>query len=464
MVQSEHRTVGLVEESWDAAGLAAFARLLRQGLMRAVWPGLWVSLGLMLFVPTSCFLLLAFSPAAFAQGSAWLSIDSFRQALQGPTLRGLLDSLFAGAVTSVLALLVGCWLAWIIQRSTLWGKPLWGIAIWALLLTPSYLSALGWESLFESRGLLAQIGVDPGGAHDLLFGPVGIIWVLATRGVPFSYLAVAAGLQGVGREFEDAARVHGGSRVEALQVTFAILLPAMWSAIAIVFAESISDFGVASTLAAGAHFPVATYTLYLAIDSMPIRFPVASAVGWFLVASSALALLAQYGALRGRSFAALGGRTRGASTHRFGTVGQVAAQVSLILFFGLALGVPAIGAITASILKDFGAHFSVANVTLDNYTRALGSPSLLQPMILSGKMAAVTATLAVIFGAFVGQVLSRRRVGVSGRALDMFLMGAVALPSTVLAAGYIFAYNLPVLSALGISLYGTVFLLGVAYL
>ena len=51
------------------------------------------------------------------------------------------------------------------------------------------------------------------------------------------------------------------------------------SALAIVFAESVSDFGVAATLANDAHFPVATYTLYNSVEAFPIQFPVAAAVG-----------------------------------------------------------------------------------------------------------------------------------------------------------------------------------------
>ena len=84
----------------------------------------------------------------------------------------------------------------------------------------------------------------------------------------------------------------------------------MWSALAIVFAESVSDFGVAATLANDAHFPVATYTLYNAVQAFPIEFPIAAAVGWILMGFVVLALIAQNRALRTRSYRVLGGRSR----------------------------------------------------------------------------------------------------------------------------------------------------------
>lgn len=425
---------------------------------------LWVALAIMLVIPTVSFLLVAFSPAVFDQGSSWLTIQSFVDALRGPTLRGLLDSLFVGAATSILALIFAIGLAWLMHRTTLGANGLWIILIWALLLSPSYLTALGWESLLQRSGVLAEIGVDATLVRNVVFGPVGVIWVLTTKGVPFAYLAVAAGLMGLGREFEDAARVHGAGRLASSRMALAILSPALWSAIAIVFAESISDFGVASTLAAQAHFPVATFSLYLAIGTMPIRYPVASAVGWFLIASVALALLFQSRALKGRSFAVLSGRTRPGSATGLGIGGRIAALGAMLLFFGVALGVPLIGATSASLLQDLGGELGQATLTLDNYRKALTSTELSDPLFLSARLATITATLAVVIAFFVGRILSARRVGISGRALDLLLLAAVALPSIVLAAGYIFAYNLPIFSQLGLRIYGTLFILAMAYL
>ncbi len=89
-----------------------------------------------------------------------------------------------------------------------------------------------------------------------------------------------------------------------------ILAPAIWSALAIGFAESVSDFGVAATLAYNSHFTLATYQLYAAINNFPPSFPAAAAMGWLLVASVALPLVLQARALRGRSYAVLSGRTR----------------------------------------------------------------------------------------------------------------------------------------------------------
>lgn len=444
----EGRTIRLDWRAWAARPLTLLG---------------WLSLAILLLLPVGCFLLLAFAPRVFAQGTSWITLSSFREVLRGPAIHGLVDSLLVGVASAGLALVLAGALAWVTERTTLIGRSVWTLLIWGLLLTPSYLAVFGWETLISPNALLYKAGLPMDPVTHFFFGAGGVIWILATKGIPFAYLAIAAALGGVGREYGDAARVHGAGRLAAARVLVAILAPACWSALAIVFAESISDFGVASTVAASAHFPVATYTLYLAIDTMPIQFPVAAAVGWCLIVMAALALVIQYRALRDRSYAVLSGRTRPAARRRLGRAGQLLITLAVALFFVLALGVPAIGAAIASLLPASG-HVGITALTLANYRHVLDTFSLISPMLLSGRLAAITATLAVVGGAVLGRLIARPHAGLLGRGIDMLLVGSLALPSIVLAAGYIFAYNLPIMARLHVALYGTLILMQLAYL
>jgi iron(III) transport system permease protein len=298
----------------------------------------------------------------------------------------------------------------------------------------------------------------------LLYGPVGVAVVLALKGVPFAYLAISAALRGLGEEFEAAARVHGCGRLSATRMIVALIAPACWSAFAIVFAESISDFGVAATLANDAHFPVATFTLYQAIDNFPVKFATAAAVGWVLVALAGLALLIQARTLRGRSYRVLGGRSRPARRHRLSPVTHVSALAVLLAVVVIGLGVPGFGAVSASMIDGMGSLRGNHHLTVANYTRVLHSPALLEPLRFSAEAAVVTATMTVILGFVAARLLSARQTRLTSRMLDLLLLTAVALPGIVFAAGYIFTYNLPLTNALGIHLYGTTTLLLLGYL
>ena len=270
----------------------------------------WVVIVALLALPVLLFLIVAFSPRLFDQGPDWFTLSAFQQAFSGSLAVGIVNSLFVGVASAVVAAVIGFAVAWLVVRTDVPFRRLWSGAMFALLLAPSYLVALGWERLLEPQGVLDTSGIHPDAVRTLFYGPFGVVFVLAMKGLPFAYLAISSALRGLGEEFEDAVRVHGGGRIAATRVVIALLAPAIWSALAIVFAESVSDFGVAATLANDAHFPVATYTLYNSVEAFPIQFPVAAAVGWVLMGLAGIALLAQGWALRSRSYRVLSGRSR----------------------------------------------------------------------------------------------------------------------------------------------------------
>ncbi|AMM19381.1 hypothetical protein AX769_03575 [Frondihabitans sp. PAMC 28766] len=436
-------------------------RRLRRGVSASAV--FWILVAVILILPIFLFLAVAFSPALLGQGTQWFTLSAFRQALTGQLLTGVLNSLMIGISTAVVSAVIGFGVAWVVLRTDAPARRIATGVVFALLLTPSYLIALGWERLLEPSGVLDSLGFDPSGARSIIYGPVGIVVVLTVKGVPFAFLAISNALRGLGHEFEDALRVHGGGRFAAMRLVVSLLSPAIWAALAIVFAESVSDFGVASTLANDAHFPVATFTLYNAVQAFPADFPVASAVSWVLLALVVLALVAQGRALRGRSFRVLGGRSRPLVRQRLSAPAKALVTVVLGILVAIGLGVPTFGAVSASLINNLGSLGSHA-WNLDNYTRVIGSPDLSSPLMYSAGLAAITATVTLVLATICARLLARQGSTFSGRLLDLVLLGAVALPGIVFAAGYIFAYNLPLTNDLGIHLYGTTGLLLLAYI
>lgn len=422
-----------------------------------------VLLSLLLIVPIGAFLLVAVMPRLFNQGPALFTLQPFATALSGPSLEALGNTGLVGVGSALLAVAGALPLALLVHRTDVVGRRAYEIGIWALLLAPSYLVALGWERLFEPGGVLVRAGIDATFVRGPLYGPIGVIVVDAIKGVPFAYLAISAALPGLGSSFEHAARTLGARRLRALRTVLPIIAPAIWTSFAIVFAESISDFGVASTLAFDAHFPVATFALYNAVDNEPISFPLAAAIGCTLVALSMIALLAQRRALRGRSYQVLSGRTRPHVRHRLSRGGQILGAGAGGAFFFVALGVPVVGAVSASLIKNLGTQLYGFQLTLSNYRRVIGSSALYTPLLYSLRLALIVATIVMVLSVPVARLLTRRAGGRAAAALDFLLLGTVALPSIVMAAGYILIYNLPVMHSIGFALYGTTTLLAIAY-
>jgi iron(III) transport system permease protein len=122
--------------------------------------------------------------------------------------------------------------------------------------------------------------------------------------------------------------------------------------------------------------------------------------------------------------------------------------------------VPGFGAVSSSLLGDYGGTYSL---TLVNYRALFHQSDQLGPLERSLGYGAISATVTVIGGFIAAWLLAQRRQK-SSRLLDFLLLAAVALPSVVFAAGYIFAFNVPFLSRLGINLYQTATLLIIAYI
>lgn len=445
------------------AAPARLSRRVRAGARGAGWPLFWLLVMAILVAPIALFLLVSASPALVGQGDAWLSLEGFRQALQANLGRAVLNSVSLGLVVSVAATAIGGVLAWLEARTDLWVRHALRPAVFGILLTPSYLIAMGWQRLLEPAGVLEVVGLHPGVLRDLIYGPVGVGLVLTVKGTPFAFLAISAALAGLGQQFQDAARTHGGSRLASFRIVAALIAPALWSSLAVVFAEAISDFGVASTLASASHFPVATYAIYSAVQAFPVRFEVASAVSWVLLLLILAALFVQNRALAGRSFRVLGGKTRAARRTRLGAGANGVLSALVVAYLVVALGVPALGAVSASMVTNLGTPGSHV-VSLDNYVRALHNPKMYAPLVFSATIALVVATVTIAVAAVCAKKLADGGDGLSSRLLDAVLLTAVALPGIVFAAGYIFTFNLEVWNTLGLHLYGTTFLLGLAYL
>ncbi len=451
------RTAGLSRARLGRAGQTGSLALVRTGALLLVAFALFA-------VPLGALGLLSISPRLFGQPGSSLSLRAYSELFSGQTPHALLDSLLVGLGAGGLALALGLPLAWALERCRLPGATLWGAALWCLLLAPTYLVALGLELITQADGpLRSLVGSDPRTLRSIVLGPAGVIWILGLRGLPLAVFALRGGMAGVGREFEESARVHGVSAWRRRAAVATLLTPAMFSGFAIAFAEAISDFGVASTLAADAHFPVATNTIYEQIQTFPVDFSGASAVSAALAALIGVALFVQARAASRGSFATIGGRGARHARAVLSRRAQTLWSVALGGLFAAGLGVPLLALLGTSFLDPGQSHLSLGALTLANYRRALFEQDLIGPLLLSLRLAVIAATGCVVLGALVAPLLVRRHRRLREAMLDLGLLAIVGIPSIVIGVGLLFAYNLPVVYRV-LPIYGTSTLLMAGYL
>jgi iron(III) transport system permease protein len=436
---------------------------------RVAWSGaaLWVILGLLIVAPVLSFLVLATSPRLFGQGHELFTLRYVSQALSGVTGQGVFNSLWVSLVVSISAVTLATTLAWLIQRTNIYGRRLWPLLMWLLFLVPTWMMTLSWVDVLQPYGSASALGLSTSWLYGEFLGPFGIIVVLTIASLPFAYFVVSAGLLGLGSEYEDAARIHGAGRAATLRTVLPMVAPALLSAFAISFAETMSDFGVPFTLAYHSHFPMATYTLFASISNYPANFSVAAVIALVLILTTIPPIVLQARVTRRRSYAIVSGRARGVRRREFSTVSRVAVSAGVASVFAIGLGVPIGGAVLGSFLRNLGIYAAGPVHLSSVYYHQVFAPSiagkgLSAPLLLSNQIALVAATATAALAFVFARRLMSRGAGWSQRLTDVLLVGSVAVPGVVLGVGYVFFYNLGFITNHVINLYKTLPLLVLA--
>ncbi|GHO81796.1 ABC transporter permease [Ktedonobacter sp. SOSP1-85] len=379
------------------------------------------------------------------------------------------NSLWIGLVTALIACALGTMLAFLARRTDLPLCRSMDTLVWIVFFTPSFLLGEAWSLIFIRGGIPDQYFHFPAPLINGFFSPAGVIFILSLKSFPYVYLSVTAALHWLGSEFEDAARIVGARSWRAwLSINMPLLLPAILAAGLIVFAEALSDFGTAATIAQNSNVILVTYQIYTSINTSPVDFELAASLSLFLFIAIGLALLLQSAILRTRSFQVISGKNKPAHTLALG-VWKWPATIFCIAVFVVALLIPLSMCLVLSLLHAFGQGLTANNWTLDNYTTVLANGSDdLDALLRTLWLALTNASVTALVGLPLAFIIKRTQIP-GRRVLSLVTLLMIAVPGIILACGYIFAWNAPYLEyigiggATGIQFYGTVWVLLAAY-
>ena len=205
----------------------------------------------------------------------------------GTALR--LSLVCAGSAT-VLCLLLGVPLAWVLARATFPGRRLVRALVTVPLVLPPVVGGVALLLLLGRRGLLGQ-HLDAWFGITLPFTTPAVVIAEAFVAMPFLVIAVEGALRGADRRYEDAAATLGASRWTVFRrVTLPLVAPGISAGAVLCFARALGEFGATITFAGS--FPGVTRTMpvevYLALESDPQSAVVLSLV---LLAVSVLVLV-----------------------------------------------------------------------------------------------------------------------------------------------------------------------------
>ena len=240
----------------------------------------WLSL--LVFLP---FAMLGLSVTNMGWANAWHTITDAR------VLAALWLTLKLSLYATLVNIVFGSLLAWVLVRYEFWGKSLVNALIDLPFALPTAVTGIALATLYAPNGLIGQwfskINI------KIAFTPIGILLALIVVSLPFVVRAVQPVLAQLQPEWEEAATTLGANRLTIFRrVLLPELLPALLMGSGMMFARATGEYG--SVIFIAGNLPFVSEILPLIINAKLEQFDVqgAAAVALFMLLISFFILFA----------------------------------------------------------------------------------------------------------------------------------------------------------------------------
>jgi iron(III) transport system permease protein len=381
------------------------------------------------------------------------------------TWRATLRSLESGVGGTVVSLLLGSAFALLVALTNIRGKRLLVFCFLIPLMIPPQVTALSWIQVFgPSSALLNALGIAPPlGTPNPMYSREGIILLLGIQHAPLVFLALRAGLRSMPREMVEAARAAGAGHWRVLfSVVLPLATPALVAATALAFVSAIGNFGIPALLGLPVNYTVLPTLIYQRLAGFGPDIISEVAVLSILVGVIAFAgVLIQNWMSRRRDYRILGVPSQPLvlDLGRWRPVAEAGCWLVIVLILVL----PVTALLATSLVSAYGVPLSLTSMTFDNYVEVMFRQSVTirafsNSFLLAGGAALVLVAVTVPLAYFIVW----RNYPVL-RVLNLAAELPYALPGVVLAIACILLFLKPI-PVVGVSIYGTVWIILIAYL
>jgi iron(III) transport system permease protein len=385
--------------------------------------------------------------------------DNFNGIFQYPQI--LLNTLTVSVAATLMALVFGFVMAWILTRTNVPGRHLFE----QLMAVPYYLTpllgALAWSLLGSPEsGFVNQIWRALGGNGHLIDinTAYGIAWVMALFEGSVAFVMIAAVMKSMDPALEEASQIMGASRTRTmLRITLPLVIPGVLGAAIFVFAEMLGSFAAALVLGTPTRYYVITTAIYQLVQQYPPKIQIAAAMGVSLFAVMFFMLFLYRRIVMAGSYVTITGKAFRPRVADIGPLRYVLLGVCLLYLFA-AVGLPLVTLLYASLQKIAVAFPTAGNWTMENFRVAVTMNAVRSALANSLLLGFGTATIGVVLMGLLAWLIYRSRLP-GGGLIEYIVMFPQAVPRLVFAFGLMWAWVV-----FPIPIYGTLWLLLIAYL
>ncbi len=358
------------------------------------------------------------------------------------TFMPMQHSLVVSVGSTLLALVIGGALAWLVVRTDMPGRKLINqLAVFPYIM-PSWTLAQAWLVLFKNRlsggtpGLFEYLlGQSP--PDWLSYGPVPIIICSALHYYTFFFLFVSAALISIDSNLEEAGDLMNASRWRILRkITFPLVLPAVLSGVIMTFSKVMGTFGGPNILGSPVRYYVLATMIRGSLGVGDNADAFVLAIVLILFAITTISLNQKLIGTR-RSYETIGGRGFVAQLSKLGKMKRVM-LVSVIIFQIMVIALP-LGLLLYSTLMLQDGNYSLSNLTLQHWIGARntiynhGQPGVLyNPAIYATAWNSIRLSLwTAFFTAFLGVLLGYAIVKGRGTRLSKLVEQLAYIPYVI---------------------------------
>jgi molybdate transport system permease protein len=172
-------------------------------------------------------------------------------------------SLLCASLATLLCLVLGVPLAWLLARSDLPGRGLLRALVMVPLVLPPVVGGVALLLVLGRRGLVGR-HLDAWFGISLPFTTAGVVVAEAFVAMPFLVISVEGALRAADARYEEAAATLGASRwLTFRRVTLPMITPGVVAGTVLCWARALGEFGATITFAG--NFPGETTTMPLAV-------------------------------------------------------------------------------------------------------------------------------------------------------------------------------------------------------
>ncbi|GAB4404214.1 MAG: iron ABC transporter permease [Anaerolineales bacterium] len=368
----------------------------------------------------------------------------------------LQHSLVVATGATLLAMLIGSILAWLVIRTDMPGRHLVNNLATIPYIMPSWTIAMAWKVMFNTRaaggtpGLLEYLIGRPVPTW-LAYGPIPIIISSALHYYTFFFLFVSAALMSIDSNLEEAAELAGASRSRILRrITFPLVLPALLSGFIMTFSKVMGTFGGPNVLGTPVRYYVIATMIRssVAIGEFADGFVLAIVLILFTIVTI---YINQRLIGTRRSYETIGGRGFVAHVARLGPWRKVLAA-GVIVFQVLVIALP-LGLLAYDTFMLHPGNYSLSNFTLhywigkSDINIANGTPGVLRnPKIYSSawnsiRLSLATAFFTALLGVILGYAIVKGRGTRLSKLVEQISFVPYVIPGIAFGAVYISMFS-----------------------